>query len=82
MPTLLEVGPYKFFIVMKDCEERKHVHVKGGGGGEAKFWLEPDVELAANQGYTPREIGTIARLVREHLAVLIQRWDEECGRAQ
>lgn len=82
MPTLLEVGPYKFFIVMKDCEERRHVHVKGGGNGEAKFWLEANVELAANQGYTAREIGRIARLVRENLATLIGRWNEECGKAK
>lgn len=82
MPTLLEVGPYKFFIVMNDCDERRHVHVKGGGGGEAKFWLEPEVELAANRGYTAREISRIARLARENLATLIGRWNEECGKAK
>ena len=82
MPTLLEVGPYKFFIVMKDCEEQRHVHVKGGGRGEAKFWLEPAVELAASQGYTAREIGRIERLVREHVATLIERWNEECAKAK
>lgn len=82
MPTLLEVGPYKFFIVMRDCEERKHVHVKGGGEGEAKLWLEPGVEIAANQGYTQREIGRIERLVREHLETLIERWNEECAKAR
>lgn len=82
MPTLLEVGPYKFFIVMRDCEERKHVHVKGGGGGEAKLWLEPGVGIAANQGYTQREIGRIELLVREHLETLIKRWNEECAKAR
>ena len=82
MPTLLKVGPYRFFIVMMDCEERRHVHVKGGGSGEAKFWLEPDVELAANQGYTPRETGRIARIVGENVAILIERWNEECAKAK
>ncbi|MEI8334577.1 MAG: DUF4160 domain-containing protein, partial [Chloroflexota bacterium] len=52
VPTLLVVGPYRFFIFMGDCAERPHVHVEGGGGGEAKVWLEPSVRLAATRGYT------------------------------
>lgn len=81
MPKLLEVGPYRFFVVMKDCEERSHVHVKGGEGSEVKFWLDPEVELAANQGYTAREAGRIERIVREHQGALIRRWNEECAKA-
>ena len=80
MPTLLEDGSCRFFIVMRDWEERRDVHVSGGEG-EAKLWLEPEVELAAYRGYTQREIGRIVRIARDHRSTLVQRWDEECGKA-
>ena len=80
MPTLLEASSCRFVIVMRDCEERRHVHVSGSGG-EAKLWLEPEVELAVHRGYTQREIGRIVRLTRDHRPMLVHRWDEECGRA-
>jgi len=50
MPTLFRTGPYTFFIVLHDCSERRHIHVKGGDRGEAKYWLEPVVEQAATRG--------------------------------
>jgi hypothetical protein len=78
MPTLLRVGHYTLFIVLHDCAERTHLHVKGGGRGEAKFWLEPVVERAATQGYTGRELSRIERQIRDHRGVLIRRWDEAC----
>jgi hypothetical protein len=56
VPTLLRVGPYQFYMVMFDCRERKHVHVKGGGPGRLKLWLEPEIGVAAVSGYTAREV--------------------------
>jgi hypothetical protein len=78
MPTLLQIGPHKFFIVLHDCSERRHVHVKGGGRGEAKYWLEPLVEHAASRGYTGRELSRIERQIRERHGALIRQWDEAC----
>ena len=37
-----------------------------GQNGEAKFWLEPEIELAHNVGLTHREINDALRLVQEH----------------
>jgi hypothetical protein len=78
MPTLLRVGPYQFYIVMFDCRERMHVHVKGGGPGEAKFWLEPNINLAAHRGYTARDLARILAILNEHRATLIERWLDVC----
>ena len=39
----------RFFFFSRE-EYRMHVHVVSGDG-EAKFWLEPDLELAKNYGY-------------------------------
>lgn len=81
MPTLMTAGPYRFFIVMRDCEERAHVHVTGGGGIEAKCWLVPAVEVAVNRGYTRHELDRIERIARGRRAELIRRWNDECGTA-
>jgi len=78
MPTLLRTGPYTFFIVLRDCSEPRHVHVRGGGRGEAKYWLDPAVELAASRGYTGRELVRIERDIRGHSGALARRWDEVC----
>jgi uncharacterized protein DUF4160 len=40
MPTVLRVGPYRFFFYASDRAEPVHVHVEGGDGS-AKFWLAP-----------------------------------------
>jgi Domain of unknown function (DUF4160) len=44
----------------------------------AKFWLDPDVTLAANHGYSRRELREIERIMREHLETLRYEWDTFC----
>ena len=44
----------------------------------AKFWLDPDVTLAANHGYSRRELRDIERIMREHLETLRYEWDTFC----
>jgi hypothetical protein len=45
-PTIFRQGGYRFFFFSKE-ETRMHVHVICADG-EAKFWLEPEIELARN----------------------------------
>jgi len=40
MPTVLRVGPYRFFFYAGDREEPPHVHVERDDN-IAKFWLDP-----------------------------------------
>lgn len=44
----------------------------------AKFWLDPDVALAANHGYSRRELRDIERIMSEHLEPLRHEWDAFC----
>ncbi|MBR6075280.1 MAG: DUF4160 domain-containing protein [Victivallales bacterium] len=44
MPTVLRVGPYRFFFYSYDLGERMHIHVICGRN-EAKFGLD-DCSLA------------------------------------
>jgi len=56
-PTVKRYQRFRFFFFSRE-EERKHVHVESPEG-EAKFWLEPTVELAMNQGIRPQDITII-----------------------
>lgn len=78
MPTLLRIGPYRFFMVMFDCVERPHIHVRGGSTGEGKLWLVPSVSLATTWGYTAQELARIRLIVVRNAEVLIDRWLRTC----
>ena len=45
-----------------------------GLGVEAKCWLVPAVEVAANRGYTRHELDRIERIARDMRTELIRRW--------
>ena len=79
MPTLHAEAGYIFEMVMFDCQERQHVHVRGNGKGGAKIWMEPVLEVASSGGYNPRESRQIERIIGENLASMIAKWDEECA---
>jgi hypothetical protein len=70
-------GPYRLFFYSFDCNEPKHVHVRRERM-VCKFWLEP-IELAANHGFTARELNTIRRHVRAHVGRITEAWHEHCG---
>lgn len=47
-PTVFREGPFRFYFFSRE-KSRLHVHVQAPDG-EAKFWLEPKVELALSVG--------------------------------
>ncbi|MBR4371436.1 MAG: DUF4160 domain-containing protein [Victivallales bacterium] len=73
MPTVLRVGPYRFFFYSYDLGERMHIHVICGQN-EAKFWLD-DVTLAKNLGMAENDLRTVQKLVVEHRELLIHEWN-------
>ena len=72
MPTILRVGPYRFFFYGSDRAEPMHVHVEAGKG-RAKFWLSP-VRLRASRGLARHELSHLQRLVVEHREELVRAW--------
>ncbi|HET7902943.1 MAG TPA: DUF4160 domain-containing protein, partial [Candidatus Eisenbacteria bacterium] len=45
-PTVFREGPYRFYFFSRE-EPRAHILVQHRTG-EAKFWIEPSIELARN----------------------------------
>ncbi|WP_412768466.1 DUF4160 domain-containing protein [Methylotuvimicrobium buryatense] len=52
-----------------------HVHVVSSEG-EAKFWLEPEIELAKNYRYSRKQLKEIESLVEVHYNELISAWQQ------
>jgi hypothetical protein len=55
-----------------------HVHVQGPDG-EAKFWLEPTVELAQNYGLSTQQVNTVLRVIREREDDIRKAWKTHFG---
>jgi hypothetical protein len=52
-----------------------HVHVNHAEG-EAKFWLEPEIELVQNYGLSARRLSTALDLIRRHEREIRTAWEK------
>ena len=77
MPTVLIVGPYRFFFYAGDRHEPQHIHVESGDN-IAKFWLDP-VRFQRSGGFNRVEISRIHKIINEHQLQLLEAWDEYFG---
>ena len=55
-----------------------HIHVHSSQG-EAKFWIEPKIELAQNYGLSNRAITSLLKLIEEHESEIRKAWKEHFG---
>ena len=77
-PTVLRVGPFRLFFFSRE-EERLHVHV-AHPDGEAKFWLDPEIALAAVVGLSTRHVAEAETIVRRHEEEIRHAWTRHFGR--
>ncbi len=78
MPTVLRVGPYRFFFYTGDRDEPPpHTHIERDDK-VAKFWLDP-IRLQESGGFSRSEISRLHKLVIEHQDSLRETWDEYFG---
>jgi len=73
-PTVLQIGNYRFYFFSRE-EERIHVHVVSPDG-EAKFWIEPTIALAAYSGLSKTQLNKIQKLVEEHKSEIVKAWQK------
>jgi hypothetical protein len=78
MPTVLRVGPYRFFFYSSDGVEPRHIHVQRDNS-VAKFWLDP-VQVENNVDFPASEIRRLRGIIAKHWVVLVDRWDEYFSR--
>lgn len=51
-----------------------------GADGEAKIWIEPEIEVARSHGLTGRTLATALELVKEREDDIRRAWHEHFGR--
>ncbi len=76
-PTVLRVRGYRFYFFSRE-ESRPHIHVQHASG-EAKFWLEPQVELAVDYGLGSTRINAARRIIEERVDDIRAAWTKRFG---
>lgn len=71
-PTIFRERGYRFFFFSRE-ESRPHVHVYSADG-EAKFWLEPRLELARNYRLSKVQLRDIETIIEGHYDELKAAW--------
>ena len=74
MPTILRIGPYRFFFYANENGEPHHIHVQQDRM-LAKFWLKP-VSIASSTGFSPQDLNKLFSLVEQHQTIFTEAWDE------
>ena len=55
-----------------------HIHVVSSDG-EAKYWMEPNIELAKNYGFSSADLRRIENLIRDHEQEIEDAWQRHFG---
>lgn len=71
-PTIFREGSFRFFFFSRE-EPRMHVHVSHPDG-EAKFWLEPQVQMATSVGLSAKQLKEAEVLVLAHAEEIKNAW--------
>ena len=74
MPTVLRIGPYRFFFYSEEGSEPPHLHVVAAEK-RAKYWLTP-VEFTWNDGFRTGELNTIEEIIAANLNSLLEAWND------
>ena len=74
MPTILRIGPYRFYFYSNEKGEPPHIHVQRERL-LAKFWLNP-VALAGSKRFASHELRTLQKHVEENREIFLEAWNE------
>ena len=74
MPTILRIGPFRFFFYSNEKGEPPHIHIQRDNM-LAKFWLNP-VSLASSMRFSAKELRKLEMLETENENTLMEAWNE------
>jgi len=76
-PTVFREHGFRFFFFSRE-EPRMHIHVHAQEG-EAKFWMEPEIELAVHHGLPDHDLRTMRRIIEERVDEIREAWNRHFG---
>lgn len=68
-----------YFKIFSNEEERQHIHVIKAEC-EAKFWLEPSIELAENYGFKNKDLKRITQILEQYGNEFKRQFTEHIGK--
>ena len=77
MPTVIRIGPYRFFFYAGGRDEPCHIHV-ARDDMVAKFWLNP-CRLQNSGGFSRSELNKIQAIIIDHQDQMVEMWHEYFG---
>ncbi len=77
-PVFRRESEYTFKIYSNE-EVRMHIHVLYNGK-EAKYWLEPQVELAKNIGIPEHKLNEIKKIVEKYADNFKEQFHQHIGK--
>jgi hypothetical protein len=76
-PKVVEVDGITYYFFSNE-EHRMHMHVRKGLAShpekEAKIWLEPNVSVASNSGFSASDLRGFCEYIEEHYDVFVAAW--------
>jgi hypothetical protein len=77
MPVVFHERGFRFFFYSNEGAPREpvHVHVEKDNV-EAKFWLNPEVQVAYNDGYDARTLRELLGIVESNRDRIERAWNE------
>lgn len=80
MPVVFRWRGIRFFFFSNEGHPRepRHIHAEGPDA-EAKFWLTPDVRVAASAGFNRRTLAEMIVVVEQHKEEIERAWHEHFG---
>lgn len=82
MPVVFRERGFRFFFYSNEGDPREpvHVHVEKDGV-EAKFWLQPQVAVAYNDGFNAKTLKELLKIVEARADEIERAWNEFFGTA-
>ena len=80
MPVVFRYKGYRFFFFSNEGDPREplHIHVRKAES-LAKFWLEPEPEVAEAYGFTSHELRELLGVAIKKTELIRRYWNEHFG---
>ena len=80
MPVILRFKGYIFFFYSNEGNplEPAHIHIRNAES-EVKFWLEPEIFLARNDGFNSKELREIFSIIESNQTQFKETWYDYFG---
>ena len=77
MPVILRFKGYKFFFYSNEGNPLEPIHIHArDSDNEAKFWLQPEILLARNDGFSARDLKELIDVIELNRTMFVEAWNE------